>query len=251
MSRRALLLLLLLLLALVLHACASPGDAPAAGFRRASDAEFTELVAQAERDARIPGAYEVQQSVQAQIERGVPECLMSAPGAGLRYDLVLVLGADGRLADLVSAPSYPDDPCVARAFRRAQYLVPPAAPFRIHAMLHPHGEKPDKRYGTPPPAPPLKLIDPTLHCEHLQPQKEIRRVQPAPSLGGGHHKGEAWVVCRLGVDGKPYECSVKSASDRAFGDATAAAVRQWRYEPALCDGRPVEVMLEVRATYAD
>ena len=46
--------------------------------------------------------------------------------------------------------------------------------------------------------------------------------------------------------------SIKSASDRYLAEAVVAAVRQWRFTPALRDGAPVatKVMLPVRVVEA-
>jgi protein TonB len=44
----------------------------------------------------------------------------------------------------------------------------------------------------------------------------------------------------IGVDGKVEEVKVATSSPKfIFDEAAAAAVRNWRYEPALIDGHPV------------
>jgi len=53
-------------------------------------------------------------------------------------------------------------------------------------------------------------------------------------------KGAATVAIRIGVDGSVFDPEVRSATDPAFGEAALAAVRLWRFLPAVKDGVPVE-----------
>lgn len=51
--------------------------------------------------------------------------------------------------------------------------------------------------------------------------------------------GEATVEFIINADGVPEEVQYSAASDAAFGEAACAAVRKWRYQPAMDGGKPV------------
>jgi TonB family protein len=51
--------------------------------------------------------------------------------------------------------------------------------------------------------------------------------------------GQAIVEYIINADGVPEEVQFSSATDQAFGEAACAAVREWRYQPAMEGGKPV------------
>ncbi|MYB54651.1 MAG: TonB family protein [Acidobacteriia bacterium] len=54
----------------------------------------------------------------------------------------------------------------------------------------------------------------------------------------------------IGADGKPASvATVNSIVDGRLADAAARAVRQWRYDPALLNGRPVEVTMTIHVAF--
>lgn len=54
----------------------------------------------------------------------------------------------------------------------------------------------------------------------------------------------------IGTDGNPASvATVNSIVDGRLADAAARAVRQWRYDPALLNGRPVEVTMTIRVAF--
>jgi TonB family protein len=61
------------------------------------------------------------------------------------------------------------------------------------------------------------------------------------SLKSSNVKGQATVGFRIGPNGAVYNPVVKSATDPAFGDAALAAVRVWRFLPAVKDDAAVGV----------
>lgn len=57
--------------------------------------------------------------------------------------------------------------------------------------------------------------------------------------------GEAMIDLLVTADGEVKDVKVVRATDVRFGDAAAAAVRQWTYAPAQRDGQPVETRMQV------
>lgn len=60
----------------------------------------------------------------------------------------------------------------------------------------------------------------------------------------------AEVVLVVDPAGRPSEVAVKSATDKALGYAAREAVKKWRFEPALVDGKPTAVKVLVPFTVA-
>ncbi len=54
----------------------------------------------------------------------------------------------------------------------------------------------------------------------------------------------------LGKDGAVREVTVLRPGSPGMTESAVAAVRQWRYEPALLNGRPVEALMTVTVTFA-
>ncbi|MXY68701.1 MAG: TonB family protein [Acidobacteriia bacterium] len=62
--------------------------------------------------------------------------------------------------------------------------------------------------------------------------------------------GTAVLEAVIGTDGNPASVAiVNSIVDGRLADAAAQAVTQWRYEPALLNGRPVEVTVTIRVAF--
>ena len=57
-------------------------------------------------------------------------------------------------------------------------------------------------------------------------------------------KGTAPLRCRIDRDGDVAAVTVVAATDPAFGEAAAAAVRQWKFSPAVANHRYVEQVVE-------
>ncbi|WP_407351485.1 energy transducer TonB [Luteimonas sp. R10] len=68
---------------------------------------------------------------------------------------------------------------------------------------------------------------------------------PSAALRSGE-SGEVVLRVRVGIDGSAGEVEiVRSSSSRALDRAAVAAVRRWRFQPALRDGQPVPGMVQV------
>jgi TonB family protein len=69
-----------------------------------------------------------------------------------------------------------------------------------------------------------------------------------PDYPGRHRdRKEGTVVLGLvvGTDGRPHDIKVVASLDKDFDKAAMEAVRQWRFEPGLKDGLPVEMPISV------
>lgn len=55
---------------------------------------------------------------------------------------------------------------------------------------------------------------------------------------------------RLGKDGTAREVKVLRPGSLGMTESAEAAVRQWRWEPALFNGRPVEALMTITITFA-
>ena len=83
-----------------------------------------------------------------------------------------------------------------------------------------------------------------------QNQKLVHRVEPVYPERAKRQQLEGTVRLRVAVDaeGKVENVKVLSGSS-LFAQAAAAAVRQWRYEPMLVEGKAVAVVSEVTVTF--
>ena len=73
---------------------------------------------------------------------------------------------------------------------------------------------------------------------------------PASALRSGQ-TGTVLVAATIDANGKPVEVRVDDRSgNRAFDRAALAAVKQWRFEPATRNGKPVEGMVRVPVQFA-
>jgi periplasmic protein TonB len=78
---------------------------------------------------------------------------------------------------------------------------------------------------------------------HAQEPKIFVAAAPEypPSLVSANLRGQAMVAFRIGPNGAVYNPVVQSATDPAFGEAALAAVRVWRFLPAVKDGAAVGI----------
>jgi TonB family protein len=53
----------------------------------------------------------------------------------------------------------------------------------------------------------------------------------------------------VGTDGKPKDLKLLFSTGLAFNQKAVAAVRQWRFKPAMCDGEPMEYTISVEVDF--
>jgi TonB family protein len=61
--------------------------------------------------------------------------------------------------------------------------------------------------------------------------------------------GQTTLEARIGSDGSIVGVTVVDATDPAFGDAAATAVRQWQFTPTQLGGVPVETRMKVAVSF--
>jgi len=102
--------------------------------------------------------------------------------------------------------------------------------------------------GTPrPPAGPTRV----RVGGHVQAPKLIRQVRPAYPQGPKDAGLQGSVVLRATIlkDGGIGELTVMSGVDPLLAAEAENAVRQWRYQPALLNGQPVEVVTTIKVDF--
>jgi len=62
--------------------------------------------------------------------------------------------------------------------------------------------------------------------------------------------GEVVVEFIVDADGAVQQAQVRQATSQEFGDAVIAAVSKWRFTPAMKDGQPVAVAMQVPITFS-
>jgi TonB family protein len=80
-----------------------------------------------------------------------------------------------------------------------------------------------------------------------------RSPQPITMVSPNHPKvllekrvgGDVEVECLVGVDGRPGELRVLSASQPELGEAALDALRQWTFKPGMRDGKPAAMRVRV------
>ena len=65
-----------------------------------------------------------------------------------------------------------------------------------------------------------------------------------------HEDGVVQLRLQIGNDGSVIDPRVVSAPGHDYSVIALETVRKWRYEPALCDGRPVATELTVTMRFA-
>ncbi len=153
------------------------------------------------------------------------------PGGDFAPALDAIFTAD--LRDLV--PGMPD---VWQPFARARLLGPPAALSAGETDL-PRIEPKD---------PPGGVLDAK---EGMQPPKLAKRNEPQYSEAARNlrHQGECVVSAVVGTDGLPHDVIVVSPTGVGLDEEAVAAVRQYRFKPAMLNGTPVAVRLHIAVNF--
>lgn len=74
-------------------------------------------------------------------------------------------------------------------------------------------------------------------------------IHPRDLLQYGVTSGYATFLINVSEEGKLEDWLVTAYSHKEFADTSLAALREWRYEPARIDGRPIGVITEVRFVF--
>jgi TonB family protein len=131
------------------------------------------------------------------------------------------------------------------ASRRRPAVATDAAPPAGMPAQRAHGEEGVARREstavarTPPPS---AITSPPVRIHHVQPDFP----RNAQRMGVG---GVVVLAVTVKADGTVGEIRVIRDPGYGFADAATAAVRQWRYEPALAAGRPAEMTITVQVAF--
>jgi TonB family protein len=99
------------------------------------------------------------------------------------------------------------------------------------------GEKPESSY------PKLKTISKDSTCDEITHPEVIEKINPKypPSARDEKVMGHVVVETVITEEGVVDDIRVVESPDERLSAAAVEAIRQWRFEPALCDGEPVGV----------
>lgn len=98
---------------------------------------------------------------------------------------------------------------------------------------------------------PAAPSSPVALAPDMEPPRLVTRVSPEyPAIAiRARLEGRVVVQAVIGEDGSVEDVEVLTASSPVFTEAAAAAVRAWKYRPALQNGRPVKVYFTVRVEF--
>jgi TonB family protein len=87
-----------------------------------------------------------------------------------------------------------------------------------------------------------------LHACRKDPAIPVPIAVVSPSVGAEYEGAAVHLEFLVDAKGKPADFSIKSATDDVLATAVVKAVKQWRFQPAEIDGKPVamKVALPVR-----
>jgi TonB family protein len=83
----------------------------------------------------------------------------------------------------------------------------------------------------------------------ITPTKKVDPVVPPVAASEGRPL-EAVIAVTINKKGKPQNCAIESTNHPAFGQAALQAAKQWRFEPILENGKPVEKRVNIPFRYA-
>lgn len=86
---------------------------------------------------------------------------------------------------------------------------------------------------------------------NIQPAKLLSQVRPEYPESAKRAGKEGTAVFRavIGKDGAVADLAPMTGIDKELSDAAAAAIRQWRYQPTLLNGQPVEIVTVVEVAF--
>jgi len=142
---------------------------------------------------------------------------------------VLVLAVSVAVAGLVGASVFP------AASGTTMMIVPPAVPDG--SKLEEKDAEGDK----------LKTVSKDSECDEITHPEAIQKVNPKYPEEARKAKimGIVIVETVINENGTVDGIEVVESPDESLSEAAVEAVRQWTFEPALCDGRPVGVYYNV------
>jgi len=88
-------------------------------------------------------------------------------------------------------------------------------------------------------------------CMNPTPARLVKRVTPRypEQERQSHVEGTVSIYAWIGKDGSVSEPRIVSSVTPGLNDASLDAVRQWRYEPASCNGTPIDIEIVLTVIY--
>ena len=135
------------------------------------------------------------------------------------------------------------------------------APILLLLWLLPDGLGGQEPTASPTPAaetasspaepPPDPSDRPSPGCARLEQPVLLRRVEPEYPADVRRQGLQGFVILqgRVDTNGEVTEVRPLQSPSEALSKLASAAVRQWRYKPALCDGKPMRVYLTVTSNF--
>jgi len=138
---------------------------------------------------------------------------------------VLVLTASVAVAGLVGASVFP------AVSETAMKIDPPTAPDESKAR---DKDTKDEK---------LRTVSKDSECDEITRPEVIEKVNPKypDEARKAGIMGQVWVETVINENGTVDDIEVVESPDELLSKAAVEAIRQWTFEPALCDGRPVGV----------
>ena len=95
-------------------------------------------------------------------------------------------------------------------------------------------------------------VSPAAGCMNPTLPRLIKKVQPQYPLSAkrDHVQGLVAFDARIGIDGTPKIGKLVARVSPDLERSAEEAIKQWRYEPALCEGKPVDVETVLRVIYS-
>ena len=98
---------------------------------------------------------------------------------------------------------------------------------------------------------PLVTVSAEAGCMNPMPYRRVKSLAPQYPQDARQQRIEGTVVVDvwIGTDGFPRIRKVTASPNASLEKAAATALTGWRYEPASCEGRPVQVETVLRVNY--
>lgn len=234
---------------------AADDSAPVSG----EHTRYLALSAAAQQDWTKPGtreiAGELTQVFFAQADHRCVQPPRSESVKHLRFDLIATIEPNGKISETVIDPVTMETACFRDVMRRQRLKARPAAPVHIRIRMRPEGDvsEADQRIFNPAgTANTFRLADSGRRCATLQPPRLDHRVDVrlsrALELSNAPQQSE--LLFRIDAHGRVALQSVVSSSSDDWTAAVRKALEQWAFQPALCDGEPVDVVFTLSSQSA-
>jgi TonB family protein len=84
--------------------------------------------------------------------------------------------------------------------------------------------------------------------ERLKRTRDVSPIYPAAAKSAGIQGAVSFEMV-ISSEGEPLDIRLLSSPDAGLTESALEAIRQWRYEPTLLNGQPVEIITDVTVSY--